>query len=160
MKNLSIKIFAAFAILFSSWNAQAQIVDPVKWKTSLVSLPNNEAEIEFQATISPGFHLYSTSPSTDPNVYALPTELILNADKANFELIGKLTEGKYITHYDEMQGGEVNYFENSAVFKQNNNTLLSRYAICVRHVKPKRNALNLVTTFSLTCTLVTFVYSK
>jgi thiol:disulfide interchange protein DsbD len=118
MKNLSVKIFATLAILFSSWNAQAQIVDPVKWKTSLVNLPNNEAEIEFQASISPGFHLYSTSPSTDPNVYALPTELILNADKANFELVGKLTEGKYITHYDEMQGGEVNYFENSAVFKQ------------------------------------------
>jgi thiol:disulfide interchange protein len=118
MKNLSVKIFAALAILFSSWNAQAQIVDPVKWKTSLVNLPNNEAEIEFQASISPGFHLYSTSPSTDPNVYALPTELLLTADKANFELIGKLTEGKYITHFDDMQGGEVNYFENSAVFKQ------------------------------------------
>ena len=52
------------------------------------------------------------------------------------------------------------HFSHSAVFKQNNNTLLSRYAICVRHVKPKRNALNLVTTFFLKCTLVTFVHSK
>ncbi len=118
MKNLTVKILFAVALLFSGWNAQAQIVDPVKWKTSVISLPNNEAEIEIKATIDPGFHLYSTQPSTDPNVYALPTELILTPDKANYELIGKLTEGKYITHYDEMQGGEVNYFENSAVFKQ------------------------------------------
>ncbi len=118
MKNLTVKILFAFALLFSGWNAQAQIIDPVKWKTSVISLPNNEAEIEIKATIDPGFHLYSTQPSTDPNVYALPTELILTPDKANYELIGKLTEGKYITHYDEMQGGEVNYFENSAVFKQ------------------------------------------
>lgn len=118
MKNLTVKILCAVALLFSGWNAQAQIIDPVKWKTSVISLPNNEAEIEIKATIDPGFHLYSTQPSTDPNVYALPTELILTPDKANYELIGKLTEGKYITHYDEMQGGEVNYFENSAVFKQ------------------------------------------
>ena len=118
MKNLSVKIFATLSLLFSASNAQAQIVEPVKWKTSVINLPNNEAEIEVTATIQPGFHLYSISPSTDPNVYALPTELILNADKVNFELIGKLTEGKYITHYDEMQGGEVNYFENTAVFKQ------------------------------------------
>ena len=118
MKNLTVKILFAVALLFSGWNAQAQIIDPVKWKTSVISLPNNEAEIEIKATIDPGFHLYSTQPSTDPNVYALPTELILTPDKANYELIGKLTEGKYITHYDEMQGGEVNYFENSAVFKQ------------------------------------------
>jgi thiol:disulfide interchange protein DsbD len=118
MKNLTVKILFAVALLFSSWNTQAQLVEPVKWKASVTSLPNNEAEIELKATIDDGFHLYSILPSTDPNVFALPTELILNADKANFELIGKLTEGKYITHYDEMQGGEVNYFENTAVFRQ------------------------------------------
>lgn len=118
MKNLSVKILATLAFLISSWSLQAQIVEPVKWKASVTNLPNNEAELELQATISPGFHLYSTSPSTDPNVYALPTELLLNADKSNYELVGKLTEGKYVTHYDEMQGGEVNYFENTASFKQ------------------------------------------
>lgn len=118
MKTIFGKSFLVAILLVVSSVGFGQMVEPVKWKASVINLPNNEAEIEVKASIDAGFHLYSIQPSTDPNVFALPTELKLKADPANFELIGQTTEGKYITHYDDMQGGEVNYFENSAVFKQ------------------------------------------
>lgn len=118
MKTIFGKSFLVAILLVVSSIGFGQMVEPVKWKASVINLPNNEAEIEVKASIDAGFHLYSIQPSTDPNVFALPTELKLKADPANFELIGQTTEGKYITHYDDMQGGEVNYFENSAVFKQ------------------------------------------
>jgi thiol:disulfide interchange protein DsbD len=118
MKTIFGKSFLVAILLVVSSVGFGQMVEPVKWKASVINLPNNEAEIEVKASIDAGFHLYSIQPSTDPNVFALPTELKLKADPVNFELIGQTTEGKYITHYDDMQGGEVNYFENSAVFKQ------------------------------------------
>ena len=118
MKTIFGKSVLVAILLVLSSAGFGQMVEPVKWKASVINLPNNEAEIEVKATIDAGFHLYSIHPSTDPNVYALPTELLLTPDNANYELIGTLTESKYITHYDDMQGGEVNYFENSAVFKQ------------------------------------------
>jgi len=118
MKTIFGKSFLVAILLVLSSAGFGQLVEPVKWKASVINLPNNEAEIEVKATIDAGYHLYSTHPSNDPNAFALPTEMKLIADPSNFELIGNVTEGKYITHYDEMQGGEMNYFENTAVFKQ------------------------------------------
>ena len=46
-------------LLFCLVGAQAQILEPVKWKTELKKISGNEAEIVFSATIDKGWHVYS-----------------------------------------------------------------------------------------------------
>ena len=118
MKNLSVKIFATLALLFSIWNAQAQIVEPVKWKASVTSLPNNEAEIELKATIEEGWHIFSIHPSSNPNVMAFPTEITFVSDPSNYKLIGEVIEEKYSVHYNPDWPGDEWIFEKNASFKQ------------------------------------------
>jgi|LakMenEpi03Aug12_release.lakeMendotaPanAssembly.Ray.scaffolds.fasta_scaffold34719_2 thiol:disulfide interchange protein len=118
MKNLSVKIFATLALLFSSWNAQAQIVEPVKWKANVISLPNNEAEIELKATIEEGWHIFSIHPSSNPNVMAFPTEITFVSDPSNYKLIGGVTEEKYSVHFNPDWPGDEWIFEKTALFKQ------------------------------------------
>ncbi|MFY8077102.1 MAG: protein-disulfide reductase DsbD family protein [Flavobacteriales bacterium] len=119
MKNLSVKIFAVLAILFLSWNAQAQIVDPVKWKFGVVYLENGEAEITATAKIDPKWHVYALKVSEDPNAIGpIPTTLNLTADNSKYTKVGGVIEGKYITHFDPNFEMNLNYFENTASFKQ------------------------------------------
>ena len=119
MKNLSVKIFAALALLFSAWNTEAQIVDPVKWKFGLIYLENGEAEITATAKIEAKWHVYALKVSEDPNAIGpIPTSLNLTANKSQFTNIGGVTEGKFITHFDPNFDMNLNYFENTASFKQ------------------------------------------
>ena len=118
MKNLSVKIFTTLTLLFSFWNAQAQIVEPVKWKASVINLPNNEAEIELKATIEEGWHIFSIHPSSDPNVMAFPTALTFVSDPSNYKLIGAVTEEKYSVHFNPDWPGDEWIFEKKASFKQ------------------------------------------
>jgi thiol:disulfide interchange protein DsbD len=119
MKNLSVKIFAALALLFSSWNAQAQILEPVKWKFGITYLENGEAEITASAKIDAKWHIYALKISNDPNAIGpIPTSLNLVENNAQYTKMGGVTEGKFITHFDPNFDLDLNYFENSATFKQ------------------------------------------
>lgn len=118
MKNLSVKIFAALALLFSGWSVQGQIEEPVKWKASVINLPNNEAEIELKATIEEGWHIFSIHPSSNPNVMAFPTEITFVSDPSNYKLIGEVIEEKYSVHYNPDWPGDEWIFEKNASFKQ------------------------------------------
>ena len=94
---------------------QAQMMDPVHFKSELKTNGTAEAEIIFTATIDAGWHVYSTDLGQDG-----PIEATFNAVKMDgVEKVGKLTpKGNVIKKFDNMFGMELKYFENTATFVQ------------------------------------------
>lgn len=94
---------------------QAQIMEPVHFQSQFKPTQGDEAEIIFQGTIEPGWHVYSTDLGNDG-----PIEATFNVVKIDgLELVGKLKPvGKVITKYDKMFGMDLKYFEGKATFVQ------------------------------------------
>ena len=111
MKRLT--VFSVLLMVYFA--AQAQMQDPVKFKSELKTSSGPEAELVFTGTIDPGWHVYSTSLGQDG-----PIEASLHVNKMDgAELVGKLTpKGKEISKYDEMFGMKLRYFENAVQFVQ------------------------------------------
>ncbi len=110
------KRLSTICLLLTLWmTAQAQMQDPVKFKSELKTGSGPEAEMVFTATIDPGWHVYSTELGSDG-----PISASLHVNKIEgAELVGKLTpKGKEISDYDEMFGMKLRYFENTAQFVQ------------------------------------------
>ena len=95
--------------------ACAQIMNPVKFTTSLNKVSDTEAEIVFSGTIEPGWHVYSTDVGDDG-----PTAATFNVDKISGATLdgGLRAVGNVIRKYDDMFGEVLSYFENSAKFVQ------------------------------------------
>lgn len=111
MRNLLILCLVWFAV----GSAQAQIKEPVKFKTELKSLSDTEAEIVFTGTIEEGWHVYSTELGEDG-----PVPATFNLDVCTHaETVGKLQAvGKEISTYDQMFEMKVRYFEKNVRFVQ------------------------------------------
>ena len=95
--------------------AQAQIQEPVKFKSELKTLAAGEAEIVFTATIDKGWHVYSTDLGDGG-----PISATFNVEKiSGATVVGKLQpKGKEIASYDKLFELNVRYFESTAQFVQ------------------------------------------
>ena len=95
--------------------AQAQIQEPVKFKSELKTLAAGEAEIVFTATIDKGWHVYSTDLGDGG-----PISATFNVEKiSGATVVGKLQpKGKEIASYDKLFEMNVRYFESTAQFVQ------------------------------------------
>lgn len=108
-----------FSLLFiaiaGAMAVQAQIQEPVKFKSEWKNVSATEAEIVFTATIDQGWHVYSTDLGDGG-----PISATFNIDKiSGAELAGKLRPvGKEISGYDAMFEMNVRYFEHSVQFIQ------------------------------------------
>lgn len=108
-----------FSLLFiaiaGAMAVQAQIQEPVKFKSEWKNVSATEAEIVFTATIDQGWHVYSTDLGDGG-----PISATFNIDKiSGAELAGKLRPvGKEISGYDAMFEMNVRYFERSVQFIQ------------------------------------------
>ena len=109
------KLFSFLLLNFVVYVLQAQIQDPVKFKTELKSLSDTEAEIVFTAAIDKGWHVYSTELGDGG-----PISATFNVDKTSgIELLGKLKPvGKEVATFDKLFEMKVRYFENTAKFIQ------------------------------------------
>lgn len=107
-------LFPLFLWLFAV-AVQAQIQDPVKFKSELKTLAAGEAEVVFTATIDRGWHVYSTDLGDGG-----PISATFNVEKiAGAELVGKLKPvGKEISSFDKLFEMKVRYFEHTAQFVQ------------------------------------------
>ena len=94
---------------------QAQIQEPVKFKSELKTLAAGEAEIVFTATIDKGWHVYSTDLGDGG-----PISATFNVEKiSGATVVGKLQpKGKEIASYDKLFEMNVRYFESMAQFVQ------------------------------------------
>lgn len=109
------KVFFPLFLLLVTLTVQAQIQEPVRFKTELKTLDFNEAEIIFTATIDNGWHVYSTELGDGG-----PISATFNAEAlSGVEVLGKLTPvGKELSAFDKMFEMQVRYFEKSAQFVQ------------------------------------------
>ncbi|TRX46615.1 thiol:disulfide interchange protein [Bacteroides sp. HF-5092] len=109
------KIISFLLLSFVVYALQAQIKDPVKFKTELTSLSDTEAEVVFTAAIDNGWHVYSTDLGDGG-----PISATFNVDnKSGVELVGKLKPvGKEVSTFDKLFEMKVRYFENTAKFVQ------------------------------------------
>ena len=109
------KIISFLLLSFVVYALQAQIKDPVKFKTELTPLSDTEAEVVFTAAIDKGWHVYSTDLGDGG-----PISATFNVDnKSGVELVGKLKPvGKEVATFDKLFEMKVRYFENTAKFVQ------------------------------------------
>ena len=107
-------LFSTFLLLLAVM-VQAQIHDPVKFKSELKTLSADEAEIVFTGVIDKGWHVYSTDLGDGG-----PISATFNTDKlSGAELVGKLKPvGKEVSAFDKLFEMKVRYFENTAQFVQ------------------------------------------
>ncbi|MGI6794442.1 cytochrome c biogenesis protein CcdA [Bacteroides sp. KG68] len=111
MKKFSISLF----LLLFAMAMQAQIQEPVRFKSELKVLSAGEAEVVFTAVIDEGWHVYSTDLDDGG-----PVSATFNVEKiSGAEIVGKLKPvGKEIATFDRLFEMKVRYFERTAQFVQ------------------------------------------
>ena len=109
------RILSAVSMLIMAFMVHAQMMDPVKFTSTLKTNNTAEAEIVFSGTIDNGWHVYSTNLGNDG-----PIEATFHVNKLEgAELVGPLTpRGKEISEYDNMFGMKLRYFEKNVQFVQ------------------------------------------
>lgn len=114
MRNVKKILFSTFLLLLTVV-VQAQIQEPVKFKSELKGLSAGEAEVLFTGAIDKGWHVYSTDLGDGGPISA--TFNVENISGA--ELVGKLKPvGKEVAAFDKLFEMKVRYFENTARFVQ------------------------------------------
>lgn len=109
------KKILSICLLLIAVVVQAQIQEPVKFKSELKTLAAGEAEIVFTAAIDKGWHVYSTDLGDGG-----PISATFNMEKiSGASVVGKLQpKGKEIASYDKLFEMNVRYFEGTAQFVQ------------------------------------------
>lgn len=102
-------------LLFLAVVVQAQIQEPVKFKTELKTLSAGEVEVVFTGTIDKGWHVYSTDLGDGG-----PISATFNTEKlSGATIVGKLKPvGKEVAAFDKLFEMKVRYFANTAQFVQ------------------------------------------
>lgn len=113
--NIMKKLFSIYLLLCFTLIAGAQILEPVKFSSTLKPGNGAEGEIVFSGKIDKGWHVYSTNLGNDGPIEA---SLTVN-NKEGIELLGKLTAvGNEKSEFDELFGMKLRFFENNVKFVQ------------------------------------------
>ena len=104
-----------FLALISFLFGGAQVLEPVKWETSVEKISDTEYQLISKATIDDGWHLYSqVVPQDGP----IPTTFTYDDSDGQFKIIGNTSEEEGHTIDDPVFQMEIKFFEKSATFKQ------------------------------------------
>lgn len=109
MKKIYLFLLLA-TISFAS--VQSQILDPVKWSTSIKKISETEYDLIAKASIEDKWHLYSQEVPPDG---PLPT-LFTFEENAAYKSVGKIKESKGITEHDPVFDMVITFFANTATF--------------------------------------------
>lgn len=120
------KLYSLLFLCFIMGMVQAQIQEPVKFKTELKTVSDTEVEIIFTGMVDDGWHVYSTELGDGG-----PISATFNVDnKSGIEVMGKLKPvGKEIAVFDKLFEMDVRYFENMAQFVQKLKLTGGKYTI-------------------------------
>ena len=107
------KIFLFLLLATVSIGAvHSQILDPVKWSTSIKKISDTEYDLISKAKIDKGWHLYSQEvPEDGP----LPTAFVFEENE-HYKSVGKIKEDKGVTEHDPVFDMVITFFENTASF--------------------------------------------
>ncbi len=109
------KIFASILLVLLSFAGNAQILDPVSWKTSVEKKSDTEFVLVLDATIEHEWHMFS---QFTPDGASLPTVIQYKNAKGNYTLVGKTKESPYKKVYSDIFEVDEYLFENKAQFRQ------------------------------------------
>lgn len=109
------KLFALLLLSLAFSSGYAQILDPVKWKTSVEKKSDTEVVLVFDAVIEHEWHMFS---QFTPEGGSLPTVFQFKNAKGNYELVGKTKESPYKKVYSDIFEVDEYMFENKAQFRQ------------------------------------------
>ena len=108
------KIVSLIALLVAFFGT-AQVVEPVKWSSSVVKVSDTELDLVITANIENNWHLYS---QFTPEGGSLPLVFTFKNQKGKYQLVGKTKEGKYKKTFNEIFEIDEYYFQNTAKFTQ------------------------------------------
>ena len=113
-------------MLLAISGVQAQMAEPVHFRTTLNILDGDQAEIVFSATIDAGWHVYSTDITEDG-----PIRATFHAEQLEgVELVGGLKPRGHVTEqFDEMFGTNLRFFEKQGAFVQKIRFTKPKYSI-------------------------------
>ncbi|MDA9775221.1 protein-disulfide reductase DsbD family protein [Algibacter sp.] len=111
MKKHLILLFALIAFTVGN----SQILEPVKWKTSIEKFSDTEYNLVSKATIESGWHLYSQNVPEDGPI---PTTFTFDDANGAFKFIGNTGELEGKTVDDPVFQMRIKFFEKSAIFVQ------------------------------------------
>lgn len=115
MKKVKLFLLMAVALFATSSAVNAQIAEPVKWKTEVKALGNNEFMITYTATIDAGWSIYDLGPYVDG---PLATTFTPAANK-EVQLVGKVAPVVASKKkHDSVWGMEIGKFYTKAQFTQ------------------------------------------
>ncbi len=109
------KIYFLLITFFAFANANAQILNPVKWSSKTQKISETEFSLIISGKIDPEWHVYS---QFTPDGGSLPMELKFSEQNGNFELIGKATESPYKKGFNDIFGVDEYYFEKNVTITQ------------------------------------------
>ncbi|MBT8261308.1 MAG: thioredoxin family protein [Bacteroidia bacterium] len=116
MKRIFIIVFAA---LISNFSIVAQdFLDPVSWEVTTQKESENRYNIILEATIDPGWHLYSQIQYGEEFEGPIPTEFSYNSSPESYTLVGGTQEPDVKPVLDPVFEIEVKSFDDKAVFIQ------------------------------------------
>ncbi|MDN3665851.1 protein-disulfide reductase DsbD family protein [Algibacter miyuki] len=103
------------SVLIFSLTGYSQVLDPVKWTTSVEKISETEYHLISTAIVDRGWHLYSQNvPENGP----IPTTFVYDDSEGGFKIIGNTEEEEGHIVDDPVFGMEIKFFENKATFKQ------------------------------------------
>ena len=108
------KIIVFLILVSLTFSGEAQIFDPITWRTQVEKISNFQYDLIAIADIEPGWHLYSQNvPENGP----IPTSFFYKENGA-FELVGPTKEEKGSSFYDSVFEMEIKFFSNHVEFRQ------------------------------------------
>ncbi|XCF07783.1 cytochrome c biogenesis protein CcdA [Tamlana crocina] len=109
------KILFVLAAFICSLAVFAQILEPVKWSTSVEKISDTEYILVSKATIENGWHLYSQNVPVDGPI---PTSFIYDDGAGAIQIVGNTSEEEGHTVDDPIFEMKIKFFEKTATFKQ------------------------------------------
>ncbi|WP_281323909.1 thioredoxin family protein [Flavobacterium sp. IMCC34518] len=109
------KLLFILLAFFAFAKGNAQLLDPVKWKTKVEKISETNYILTFNGVIEKEWHLYSQfTPDGGP----LPLEIVFKDQKGNFDLVGKAKESKTTTAFNDIFGVNETFFHDKAQIQQ------------------------------------------
>lgn len=113
-------------LLLMAHQGNTQVAAPVKWQFRINSTASNQATLLIQASIAPGWHLYSQFIEEGGPI---PTEIVIDPTYA--VAIGKAEErGERITFRDELYEMDITWYAGDVGFAQKIKLLNGATSVC------------------------------
>lgn len=110
------KLLSFLLLVFAFFSANAQVQDPVKWKSKIEKISDTEYKIILNGTIEEGWHMYSQNT---PVGGASPTEFNYKNAEGNYTFPPKASESEYKKVFSDIFEIDEYYWADHVEFTHN-----------------------------------------